>query len=307
MFTKIFRGKNFIIGISLIFLIMFIVPLQADKTDDEIKMLQQAIKEKGYSFNVGRTSVSEIPLEQFCRLKEPKDWREKGKFDEGQRVKAVQLPSKFDWRTRGYVTSVKDQGDCGACWAFATIASYEGAIGVNFGSTTDLSEQYLLDCNTKYYKCGNGWLDFDDMMNGTPKLSCYPYTAVQAPCKTTCPKFYPVSEWYYVGSSSGVPSVDAIKSAIYNYGPVACAVYADSYFKNYTGGIFDACTTDTVNRCVTLVGWNDDGGYWFLKNSAGTGWGENGYMRIKYGCSNVGYAAAYARPALPAIVGIGKK
>jgi C1A family cysteine protease len=301
MITKMSGKKSLFINICLISLFMFAVSMQADKTEDEIKKLQNVIKEKGYSFTVGRTGVSHIPLEKLCGLKEPKDWRKKGKFDEGKRLRKVTLPSSFDWRSRGYVTSVKNQGGCGSCWAFATIGSYEGAIAVQFGSTNNLSEQYLLDCNTKGYSCSGGWWDFDDMRNGTPKLSCYPYTAVKAACKQTCPKFYPVSTWYYVGSSHGVPNVDDIKNAIYDHGPVAVAVYVDSHFQHYTGGIFDACTPGTVNHGVVLTGWDDAGGYWILKNSWGTGWGENGYMRIRYNCSSVGYASAYAVPKTDSI------
>jgi hypothetical protein len=88
--------------------------------------------------------------------------------------------------------------------------------------------------------------------------------------------------------------VDAIKNAIYNYGPVAAAVCVDRYFQAYTGGIFtDPVPCRQVNHAIVLVGWDDAGGYWILRNSWGTSWGEQGYMRIAYGTSQVGYAANY--------------
>ena len=77
------------------------------------------------------------------------------------------------------------------------------------------------------------------------------------------------------------------------YGPVSVAVYVNSAFQAYNSGVFNGCATGTVNHAVALVGWNDAQQAWILRNSWGTGWGESGYMRIKYGCSKVGYGACY--------------
>jgi len=106
-----------------------------------------------------------------------------------------------------------------------------------------------------------------------------------------------MDDWYYVGPSSGVASTDDIKNAMYNYGPIAAAVYVDSYFQAYDDGIFyETYSGSSVNHAIVLVGWNDSGGYWILRNSWASSWGESGYMRIAYGANNVGYAAAYALP-----------
>ncbi len=303
MFSKKSRNISLIISICLMFLFMFSMSIQAEETDKEtdkkIKALKEKIKEKGYSFKIGRTRVSHIPLKKLCGLKKIKDWEKKGKFDKGIRAKKEALPSSFDWRTSGKVTPVKDQGSCGSCWDFATLGSYEGAVAVFLNKLVDLSEQYLLDCNSHGYSCDGGWWVFDDLTNGIPLESCYPYKASVESCKQTCPKNYPLSEWYYVGKTAGVPRINDIKGAIYDHGPVAVAVHVNSYFQHYTGGIFDACTSGSVNHGVVLVGWNDNGKYWILKNSWGTGWGENGYMKIKYRCCKIGYAAAYGVPQIP--------
>jgi hypothetical protein len=266
--------------------------------DAEIARLRAQGQREGWTFTVGRTSVSDIPLEQLCGLKEPANWRQNAVFEDdlfGKRALATP-PATWDWRDSGKVTSVKNQGSCGSCWDFAHIGSYEAAILVAGGSSYDLSEQWLLDCNTQGYGCDGGWLDaWGNMTNGVPLESCYPYTASDGTCKTSCTKYNPLSSWAYVGSSSGVPSTSALKQAIYDHGPVSAAVYANSAMQNYTSGIFNSCSSSSPNHAIVLVGWGST--YWVMKNSWGTGWGESGYMRITFGCSNIGYAAAYGIPS----------
>jgi len=97
-----------------------------------------------------------------------------------------------------------------------------------------------------------------------------------------------------VGNSSSVPSSTAIKNAIHTYGPVAVAVCVDSAFQNYSGGIFAPTKPcRNVNHGVVLTGWDDANQYWIMRNSWGTSWGESGYMRIRWGASQIGYAASY--------------
>jgi hypothetical protein len=206
-----------------------------------------------------------------------------------------QLPASFDWRDYGKVTSVKNQGAGDTGWAFAVIGSYESAILVDNGPSENLSEQYLLDCLTGTYNYAKGDWGFDDMMEGTPRDDSY--SAGGLSDLPGCFKCYPISAWYYVDDSSSVPPATDIKQAIYDHGPVCAAVYVNSAFQYYTGGIFKSNDSGRVNHGVVLVGWNDTGGYWILKNSWGTGWGESGYMRITYDSNQVGYGAAYATVA----------
>lgn len=293
---------------------MFGVLLQADEEDKietRIKNIQAEIQKRGCSFTVGRTNMSHLQLEKLCGLKEPKDWRKKGKFDGGLKTDSMSigLPASWDWRDHGCVTPVKKQGLCPTCWAFGTIGAYEAAIScIHHGPLVDLSEQYLIDCNShkpKKYGClTGGWWDFDDMHKGVPFEDCYPYECFNrlcfdGPCKTGCPGHFPVYAWYYVGNPEGIPDTDSIKTAIWTHGPVVAGVCVDLPFWFYTGGIFDWCDgCDCMNHAIVIVGWNDNGGYWIIKNSFGVDWGEEGYMRIKYGCCKVGYGAAYAIPIM---------
>ena len=204
------------------------------------------------------------------------------------------LPTSFDWRTQGCVTSVKNQGANPDSWAFAVLGSYEAAILVDNGPKEDLSEQFLVDSFGGLYNYVGGNWGLNLMMNGTPRGDSY--TAGGLADLPGCFKGYPLSCWLYVDTATTVPTNDAIKQAIYYHGPVCAAVCVGTAFMNYTSGIFNRNETGTVNHGVVLVGWNDDLGCWILKNSWGTSWGESGYMRIAYGCSQVGYGAAYGIP-----------
>jgi len=204
-------------------------------------------------------------------------------------------PTSFDWRDYGCVTSVKNQGSGNTGWVYAVLGSYEGAILVDNGPNETLSVQFLLDNLSGTYDYSNGDWGFSYMVDGTPRSGSY--SAGGLADLPGCFKGYPLSCWRYVDSATAVPSTTDLKQAIYNYGPVCAAVYVSAYFQNYTGGIFSYNGTGTVNHGVVLVGWDDIGGYWIAKNSWGTYWGESGYIRIAYGCSQIGYGAAYGIPA----------
>jgi hypothetical protein len=170
--------------------------------------------------------------------------------------------------------------------------------------TVDLSEQYLLSCNTDGYGCNGGWWahDYHQWKEGSLKDGVgavmddvFPYVGWEKSCKS-CVHTYKIKDWTFIGSEYGTPSVDKIKQAIMDYGPVSVAVYANTAMQVYTGGIFNGCQGGQPNHAVVLVGWDDNqgGGIWFMRNSWGTSWGEDGgYMRIPYDCSSIGYSACY--------------
>jgi len=217
------------------------------------------------------------------------------------------LPAAFDWRAQGGVTSVKNQGNCGSCWAFGTVGPFEANIKIKDGVEKNLAEQYLLSCNTDGWDCDGGWWAHDYHKNkippGEPDAGAvyeadFPYTARDDACNPPHTHHEKIASWTFVGSQYGVPSTQAIKQAIYDHGPVSAAVCAGSAFSNYPGGVFETNETCTysVNHAIVLVGWDDNqgtNGVWILRNSWGSWWGESGYMRIGYGISKVGYSANY--------------
>ncbi len=276
----------------------------------QIETLQQEVAEKGHTFTVGYSPAMEYTISQLAGLVVPKGWRKNARFEDMDRYLTA-TASSFDWRTLpGGNVPVRNQGSCGSCWAFGTVAPLEALIGVHCQKSVDLSEQYLVSCNQSGWGCQGGWFahDYHEWLIPTGKgqtdfgavlENASPYKAYNASCGGPHAHPYKISDWRFVSSSNGVPTPAAIKQAIENYGPVSVAVCVGSKFQAYRSGIFNANETcsGTVNHAVTLVGWNDDlgvdNGYWILKNSWGTGWGEGGYMRIRYGVSKVGFAANF--------------
>ncbi len=214
-------------------------------------------------------------------------------------------PATYNWCDLGGCTPVRNQGSCGACWAFGTVGVLELQIKRNDGVTRDLSEQYLVSCNTNDWGCGGGWWAHDYHLDAVPpgepdagavNESEFPYVASDVSCNPPHEHYEKITSWHYVGASSGVPSIADIKQAIYDHGPLAVAICVGSAFQGYGGGVFttdESYLCDTVNHGVVLVGWDDGQGIWHLRNSWGAGWGESGYMRIGYGVSRVGYGASY--------------
>jgi C1A family cysteine protease len=259
-----------------------------------VQELRAEIAEKGYTFEVAANPATAYTIDQLCGLKPPPDWLRIAKTREIPVTK--DLPSHFDWRDRDAVTPIKDQEACGSCWAFATVGILESRILVEGGPKENLSEQYLVSCNDDDWGCKNGgwWAHDYHVVDGAVRESCYRYIARDSVCRCDCRHPYRVTEWYYVTEESSVPSVDAIKQAIHTYGPIAVAVYVDRAFVYYSGGVFNSSAQGEVNHAVILIGWDDPGGYWIMKNSWGIGWGEmGGYMRIKWGAHQIGYAANY--------------
>jgi len=274
-------------------------------SENDLAAIKARARDGGWTFSVGANPATKHPIHELCGLNEPADWRRKAP---PRRTRALMgdtpLPASYDWRSLNGCTPIRDQGGCGSCWAFGTVGVLESAIKIKDNMEVDLSEQWLVSCNQDGYGCGGGWwahhyhLDTPDFCGGTGAVfeSSFPYAAADLPCACSYSHEYWITAWGYVDPARDVPDVNDIKRAIIAHGPVAVAVSVNSAFQAYTGGVFNSSTTAPVNHAVVLVGWDDGqgpGGVWFLRNSWGTGWGENGYMRIRYGCSSVGYAAPY--------------
>jgi hypothetical protein len=227
-------------------------------------------------------------------------------------------PASVDWRTGDYVTPVKDQGNCGSCWAFATTAALESYALIKDGSlpTENFAEEVLVSCSTAG-SCNGGYIDRASdfiRVTGLPPETYFPYTATSS--DDTCTNAhqgwqtdaYRTSSWSWVTS---VPaSVNAVKTALSTHGPLVTTmdVYYDFFL--YRTGVYEYATGSYQGgHAILIVGYTDDstihgGGYFTAKNSWGTGWGESGYFNIAY--SQIGspvyfgeWTIAYEQPAPP--------
>jgi len=278
---------------------------------DEIESIRNNIQMEGYSFTVSENSATQYSIDQLCGLlstEELGEYTSSGDDEPGLTFHATGLPDSLDWRSiDGGLPPIENQGGCGSCWAFATTGALECAIKIYDEDIVDLSEQYLVSCNTDYWGCQGGFFAHDyhewkpgkcDNEPGAVLEQYFPYRAQNVPCEEAYPHDYYLDSWDYLLGREQIPSVEAIKQAIYDYGPITCAVFVDSSFRAYTHGIFDSDHQGHRNHAVVLVGWHDDtsvknGGYWILRNSWGTDWGENGYMKIAYGVHSVSIGACY--------------
>jgi len=257
----------------------------------ELSQLRKQIRDNHWTFEVGETEVSHLPLDAITGTLPESTSPDSHRVSMPVRSVQASLPAVFNWKEQGKMTPVKNQGSCGSCWAFGTLGSYEAVIKVETGKTTDLSEQWLVDCDDSAHGCNGGWAAFDEIAkNGGAILEqCYPYRARDQSCRAQdCSYKYPLEDYYRVGGQS---DISRIKEAIYNYGPVYASVHVNSNFQNYRSGVFNNTSNNSPNHAIVLCGWDDSlgrNGAWLLKNSWSENWGENGYMWIEYAANSVG-------------------
>jgi len=191
-----------------------------------------------------------------------------------------------DWVAKGGVTPVKDQGQCGSCWAFSTMAVVESVHKINTGSTANLAEQQLVDCNTGNEACSGGsatsalqWL----VNNQACTTASYPYKAVKGTCQSCTASRVSIGGVTLTKSRSEAALASALAGS-----PASVSVQADSAWQHYTGGILASPEYCGHDHAVLAVGYTSDA--WKIKNSWGSSWGESGYIRITKGLGGCGAA-----------------
>ncbi|CAH1381544.1 unnamed protein product [Tenebrio molitor] len=201
----------------------------------------------------------------------------------------VQLPGQIDWRDKGAVTPVKDQGQCGSCWSFSATGSLEGQHFRQSGKLVSLSEQNLVDCSEKFGNngCNGGLMDnafrYIKANGGIDTEQAYPYKAEDEKCHYK-PKNKGATDRGYVDIESG--NEDKLQSAVATVGPVSVAIDASHQsFQLYSGGVYyePDCSASQLDHGVLVVGYGteDDGtDYWLVKNSWGKSWGDQGYIKM---------------------------
>ena len=219
----------------------------------------------------------------------------------------------MDWVDAGAVTPVKNQGQCGSCWAFSAIGALEGAHFLKTGELVSLSEQELIDCDVKDKGCYGGLMDiafeFDETGRGVCSEEDYPYEAAKNDsCNKDCT---PVDETL-VKSFTDVEegSVEALQRAIVQQ-PVSIAIQANQMsFQFYKHGVYseDECGEEAViDHGVLAVGYGTTKkkgiDYWMVKNSWGDSWGDDGYIKLARDSENeFGMCSILKMPSFPELV-----
>ncbi len=250
----------------------------------------------------GITRFSDMSQEEF-KLRFLK--ADRSMMDSNAVVADIQTPPKsgqglVDWTGR-LTTPVKDQGYCGSCWAFSATEQIESDSMRTHSTSYILSAEQVTQCTTKAFGCGGGWTesayDYVKRAGGIVQDSVYPYTSYQGTtgaCKVDLnAAVITVSGYTKIGSEA------AMATYMQNTGPLSVCVDANSW-NSYKGGVMSVCG-QSVDHCVQAVGVDTDAGYWKVRNSWGTGWGESGHIRLAYGQNTCAVASD------PTYADVGKK
>ena len=202
--------------------------------------------------------------------------------------RVTDCPSSEDWRTKGMVTPVKNQGQCGSCWAFSTTGSLEGQHMKKTGKLVSLSEQQLVDCSTAEgnHGCQGGLMDqgftYIQKNKGDDTESFYPYKGENGKCHDN-----PADVGATCTGFKDIPTKNCgdLQQAICDIGPISVAMDASHMsFQLYRSGIYDPflCSATKLDHGVLAVGYGQENGknYFLVKNSWGTTWGAEGYFKI---------------------------
>lgn len=246
----------------------------------------ESLNKQGRSHTLGINKFADLTTEEFSSR-----FKNYNKKHVGKNIKNIvspDLPSEVDWSTKGAVTPVKNQGQCGSCWAFSTTGSIEGAWFIKTGNLVSLSEQQLVDCSGPEGNmgCNGGLMDqaFEYVIKngGICSESSYPYSGAQGTCQN-CTITAKITSYVDVTPNN----TQALMTAVAQQ-PVSVAVEADGFdWQFYMGGVVtDSCGTN-LDHGVLVVGYGTDSSsgndYWKVKNSWGEDWGENGYILIGRG------------------------
>jgi cathepsin L len=244
-----------------------------------------------HSYTLGMNQFGDLTLEEFIKQMNGLDLSLKDKVSGLDRhtfrvPENFELPASVDWRTQGYVTGVKDQGQCGSCWAFSATGSLEGQHFKQTKQLVSLSEQNLVDCSQSFGNmgCNGGLMDYAfeyiKSNDGIDTEDSYPYQARTLNCRYNAQTKGATDTGF-----TDVPARDenALQAAIASVGPISVAIdAAHSSFQLYRSGVYDepACSPTQLDHGVLAVGYDSLSGqdYYIVKNSWGLSWGNQGYI-----------------------------
>lgn len=275
--------------------------------EKEIKSIQQDLSNMGNPWQAEATFLTALPEEErkhylgYTPGPDEPSLKEKEEIAKANftaymaqdGIKSIGAPASFDWRNHNggnYVTSVKNQGSCGSCVAFGSLGVVESKIKIDRGANyaIDLSEAHLFYCiaRSQGRTCGNGWYQDPPFValkdTGVTDEACYPYTSGDQNCTGRC------TDWQNrvvkITGHTVLTTIASMKEWLSTKGPLQTCFTVYNDFFSYSSGVYvKTNNTSAGGHCVMVVGYNDAQQCWICKNSWGTGWGESGFFRIKYG------------------------
>uniref|UniRef100_A0A2P2J6I9 Uncharacterized protein MANES_10G077200 n=1 Tax=Rhizophora mucronata TaxID=61149 RepID=A0A2P2J6I9_RHIMU len=260
---------------------------------DNLKFVNEHNSVANRTYKVGINRFADLTNEEYrARLLGTRINRKVGPKTVGSRSDRYlhshgdDLPESVDWTAKGAVVPVKDQGQCGSCWAFSTIAAVEGINQIVTGDLISLSEQELVDCDRTYNQgCNGGLMDygFEFIINngGIDTEKDYPYKATDNMCDPNRKNARVVT----IDGYEDVPQNDekSLQKAVVHQ-PVSVAIEAGGRaFQLYQSGVFTGTCGTELDHGVVAVGYGTENGvdYWIVRNSWGPDWGEKGYIRME--------------------------
>jgi len=269
---------------------------------ENLKTIEAHNAKKDKTFTMGLNQFSHLTWEEFKKevglTPMPKETlRSRSPKIHGEPSSMVDVPDSIDWTSKGAVTPVKNQAQCGSCWSFSATGALEGAYYLKKGSmpsTHGFSEQNLVSCDKKDNGCNGGWMDnafaFAKSNGGLATEESYPYVSGNGKVPACDSSNKPVSGSAPSSYTDVQPgSVSAMMSAVAQQ-PVAIAIQADqSAFQHYSGGVLTSGCGQKLDHGVLNVGYGTENGddYWLVKNSWGASWGDQGFIKIGRGSSNL--------------------
>lgn len=210
-----------------------------------------------------------------------------------------ELPAAYDLRQHHPIPPIRDQKDCGACWAFSAVAAYESNYAIKNKKLIDASEQDFVNCidGTSCRTGGFPQMAFAQMVYNDKKLldeAQEPYRGIEGSCQMKTGSYTATNFGNLASSPISLPTVQTIKKAIMRYGAIACGVVVDEDFLYYSSGVFTGKSKESFpNHAVNLIGWDDSKQAWLLRNSWGEKWGNKGYMWIHYNTNLIGSLSSW--------------